>query len=225
MQVWVALEQEIFWGFSGPSPKKLLAPSPIDFRGKTGIRALYQAIGIPSLLWEWRVLRGPLYRIESENALGTLLQTRALLLDKISGRMGAGFLFSTVLRLIRLRPEGRDARGGTRLRGPEVLGPLRGLGIRPLVSAVRGPSFEGPLRPLERLSEAPERLFRGLGEVCSFSTERGNKVGHSEAPKGSRFPGCPLRGFQPLFSYPRAPTKVWHPRHRESRIPPTKSTG
>ena len=37
-----------------------------------------------------------------------------------------------------LRPEGRNARGGTRLRGPEVLGPLRGLGIQPLVSAIRG---------------------------------------------------------------------------------------
>ena len=49
MQVWVALEQEIFWGLSGPGPKRLLAPSLIDFRGKTGIRALYQAIGIPSL--------------------------------------------------------------------------------------------------------------------------------------------------------------------------------
>ena len=35
-------------------------------------------------------------------------------------------------------PEGRNRRGETRLRGPEVLGPLRGLGIRPLVSAIRG---------------------------------------------------------------------------------------
>ena len=46
--VWVALEQEIFWGLSGPGLKRLLAPSLIDFRGKTGIRALYQAIGIPN---------------------------------------------------------------------------------------------------------------------------------------------------------------------------------
>ena len=36
-----------------------------------------------------------------------------------------------------LRPEGRNRRDETRLRGPEVLGPLRGLGIRPLVSAIR----------------------------------------------------------------------------------------
>ena len=37
-----------------------------------------------------------------------------------------------------LRPEGRNRRGETQLRGPEVLGPLRGLGIRPLVSAIWG---------------------------------------------------------------------------------------
>ena len=29
-------------------------------------------------------------------------------------------------------------------------------------------------------------------------------MGHSEAPKRSRFPGYPLRGFQPSGSYPRA---------------------
>ena len=45
MQVWVALEQETFLGLSGPRPKRLLAPSLIDFRGNPGIRALYQAIG------------------------------------------------------------------------------------------------------------------------------------------------------------------------------------
>ena len=40
---------------------------------------------------------------------------------------------------IQLRPEGRNRRGETRLRGPEVLlGLLRGLGIRPLVSVIRG---------------------------------------------------------------------------------------
>ena len=37
-----------------------------------------------------------------------------------------------------MRPEGRNRRGETRLRGPEVLGPFRGLGIRPLVSVIRG---------------------------------------------------------------------------------------
>ena len=34
--------------------------------------------------------------------------------------------------------EGRNRRGETRLRGQEVLGPLRGLGIRPLVLVTRG---------------------------------------------------------------------------------------
>ena len=43
----VALEQETILGFSGPGPKRLLAPSLTDIRGKTGIRALYQAIRIP----------------------------------------------------------------------------------------------------------------------------------------------------------------------------------
>ena len=45
---------------------------------------------------------------------------------------------------------------------------------------------------------------RGIGEGCSFSTERENKVGLSEAPKSSHFPRCPVRGFQPSGSYPRA---------------------
>ena len=45
----VALEQEILLGLFGPRPKILLAPSPVDFRGNPGIRALYQAIGIPIL--------------------------------------------------------------------------------------------------------------------------------------------------------------------------------
>ena len=88
-----------------------------------------------------------------------------------------------------MRPEGRNRRGETRLRGPEVLGPLRGL------------SFQ--YRAPERLAEPRGRLFRGLGEVCPFSKERGKKVGHSEASKRPRFPGCPLKGFQPSGSYPQ----------------------
>ena len=47
----VALEQETFLGLSGPRPKRLLVPSLINFRGNPGIRALYQAIGIPNLGW------------------------------------------------------------------------------------------------------------------------------------------------------------------------------
>ena len=49
MQVWVALEQERFFGLSGPCPKRLLAPSLIDFGENPGIRALYQAIRIPNV--------------------------------------------------------------------------------------------------------------------------------------------------------------------------------
>ena len=113
-------------------------------------------------------------------------------------------------RAVQLRPEGRNRRGETRLRGPEVLGPLRGLGIRPLVAVIQGlgtPS-QRPLRAPERLSGPRGRLFRGLGEVCPLSKEREKKVGHSEAPKRHRFPGCPLRGFQPSGSYPQATDKL-----------------
>ena len=40
--------RDIF-GSLKPSPKRLLAPSLIDFWGSPGIRALYQAIGIPKI--------------------------------------------------------------------------------------------------------------------------------------------------------------------------------
>ena len=103
---------------------------------------------------------------------------------------------------------GRNRRGETRLMGSiEVLGPLRGLGIRPLVSVYFGVSetpSQRPLRAPERLSGPRGRLFRGLGEVCPFSKEQGKKVGHSEASERPRFPGCLLRGFQPSGSYPQA---------------------
>ena len=101
------------------------------------------------------------------------------------------------------QPEGRNRRGETRLRCPEVLGRFRGLGIRPLVSVIWGlgnPS-QRPVRAPERLSGPRGGAFRGLGEVCPFSKERGKQVGHSEAPKRPRFPGCP-RGC----SNPRVPT-------------------
>ena len=64
-----------------------------------------------------------------------------------------------------------------------------------------------PLGAPERLWGPRGRLFRGLGEGCPFSTERENKVGHSEASKRPRFPGCPLRGFEPSGSYPQATDK------------------
>ena len=77
------------------------------------------------------------------------------------------------VRTCQLQPEGRNARGEARLRGPEVLGPLRGLGIRPLVSAIRGLGnpLPGPLRAPERLPEAPERRFRGSGKT-RWATQR-----------------------------------------------------
>ena len=114
--------------------------------------------------------------------------------------------------LCQLRPEGRNRRGETRLRGPEVLGPLRGLGIRPLVSVIWGlgkPPSQRHLRAPDRLSGPRGRLFRGLGEVCPFPKERGKKVGHPEASKRPCFPGCPLRGFQPSNSYPQATDNSW----------------
>ena len=92
-----------------------------------------------------------------------------------------------------IRPEGRNRRGETRLRGPEVVSET--------------PS-QRPLRAPERLSGPRGRLFRGLGEACPFSTERGKKVGHSEAPERPRFPGCPLRGLQPSGSYLRPQIKT-----------------
>ena len=46
-------------------------------------------------------------------------------------------VFVSCTRPAASQPKGRNSRGETRLRGPEVLGPLRGLGIRPLVSVIR----------------------------------------------------------------------------------------
>ena len=76
-----------------------------------------------------------------------------------------------------------------------------------------------PLRAPERLSGPRGRLFRGLGEVCSFSTERENKVGHSEAPKRP----IPLRGFQPSGSYPWATDKI--ARNAETQISGSRKLG
>ena len=115
-------------------------------------------------------------------------------------------------------------RGEARLRGPEVWGPLRGLGIRPLVSVIRGLGNPFPEAP-KRLPGFRGRLFRGLGEVCPFSKERGKKVGHSEAPKRPRFPGCPLRGFQPSGSYPQATDKNSRKARRGEPPPQQKNAG
>ena len=80
---------------------------------------------------------------------------------------------------VSIAARGAERKQGSRCFGADVLGPLRGLGIRPLVSAIR--SLVGSPLPGAPFSE--------------------KKVGHSEAPKRSRFPGCPLRGFQRLGSY------------------------
>ena len=76
-----------------------------------------------------------------------------------------------------------------------------------------------PLRAPERLSGPRGRLFRGLGEGCPFSTERENKVGHSEASKRPRFPGCPLRG-----SNPRVPTLGPQIKMQQKLVPRIVST-
>ena len=59
-----------------------------------------------------------------------------------------------------------------RLRSPEVLGPLRGLGIRPLVSVIRGlanpfPEARKGSQGLGEGSSAPRRgvsVFKGAGK-------------------------------------------------------------
>ena len=66
-----------------------------------------------------------------------------------------------------LRPEGRNRRGETRLRGPEVLGPLRGLGIPPLVSVIRGLG-----NPFRRGPFEPRKGSQGLGGGSSGASER-----------------------------------------------------
>ena len=106
--------------------------------------------------------------------------------------------------VIQLRPEGQNARGETWLRGLEVLGPLRGLGIRPLVSAIRGlgiPLPGPPLRAPERLPEA-RRGFSGASERCVRFQRSGKTRWATQRPvRGPIFPDAPWGG-----SNPRAPT-------------------
>ena len=54
--------------------------------------------------------------------------------------------------------------GETRLRGPEGLGPLKGLGIRPLVSVIgvsETPNPRGPLEPRKKARRASGEAFQG----------------------------------------------------------------
>ena len=78
-----------------------------------------------------------------------------------------------------LRPEGRNTRREPRFRGSEVLGPLRGLGIRPSREALQGP-------------RRGVSVFKGAGK------EGGPLRGPQEAPF-SRMPpeGVPTLGFLP----------------------------
>ena len=56
----------------------------------------------------------------------------------------------------------------------------------------------------------PGKPLRGPG-VALQGPRREVSVGNSEASKRPRFPGCPLRGFQPSGSYPRATDKFFPP--------------
>ena len=128
-------------------------------------------------------------------------------------RSGSG-LFVTAFH--QLRPEGRNRRGETQLRVQRFWGPLGASEFDPSFQrfGVSETPSQRPLRASERLSGPRGRLFRGLGEGCPFPTERVNKVGHSEASKRPRFPGCPLRGFQPSGSYPQATDNFSSPQAR-----------
>ena len=83
----VALEQEAILGLSGPCPKRILVPSHIDFQEISGVRALYQAIGIPTLdkcalFVEVLVWQGPL---GSAGSLATLTRICNLWHSKAAG--------------------------------------------------------------------------------------------------------------------------------------------
>ena len=71
-----------------------------------------------------------------------------------------------------LRPEGRNRRGETQLRGPEVLGPLRGLGLRPLVSVIRGlgnpfPELRHYLPVQRQILKTYATCLRKLWKICA----------------------------------------------------------
>ena len=55
----------------------------------------------------------------------------------VTGATGKSFMCKSFMCLS-VAARGAEQEGRTRLRGPEVLGPLRGLGIRPLVSVLQG---------------------------------------------------------------------------------------
>ena len=89
-------------------------------------------------------------------------------------------------------------------------GPLRASEFDPSFQqfGVSETPSQRPLRAPERLSGPRGRLFRGLGEVCPFSKERGKKVGYSEASKRPRFPRMPHEGVPTLGFPPQATDKM-----------------
>ena len=116
-------------------------------------------------------------------------------LTGVSGPSGSEITNRVSKRVFcQLRPEGRNRRGETRLRGPEVLGPLRGLGIRPLVSVIRGLG-----KPLARGPLEPRKGSQGLGGGSSEASERGVRFQRSGKTRWAT--QRPLRG--PVF--PDAP--------------------
>ena len=108
-----------------------------------------------------------------------------------------------------LQPEGRNVRGGTRLRGPEVLGPLRGLGeFDPSFQQVgsQKPHFRGAL-PQRRRSH-PKKIKQG-----------------QDMPKGQTVPFHVATGgsSKPLLSNGFRQSNSWNLRGESS--PPPNFTG
>ena len=99
--------------------------------------------------------------------------------------------------------------------------PFRGLGIRPLVSAIQG------FGNLPRGAFVPRKGSQGLRGASSGASKRcvrlqqskERKVGNSEALKRPLFPECPLKEFQPSASYPRATDRKWEIKALPSVMP------
>ena len=96
--------------------------------------------------------------------------------------------FRTNQENIQLRPEGRNRSGETRLRGPEVLGPLRGLGIRPLVSVIlRG------FQPSGSYPQATDKMLHGT--QTGKNRKKTGKSEQIEENRGEPSLATPKRGL------------------------------
>ena len=102
---------------------------------------------------------------------------------------------SVFLGTYQLRPEGRNRRGETQLRGPELLGPLRGLGIRPLVSVIRGLGDPFPEAPNEEVQKSSQGLKGGSSEASErgvrFQRIRKTRWATQRPLRGPVFPDAP----------------------------------